>query len=199
MQPSLILVVSSMMLRTNSATEVQVKKPSSSISSAGLNSQIKQHPVQTSALSNGKLPSNCSLTPTWHWLQSPHSWGLPCGVSSCQEKPPEHVCKCFALRGTTTLPQCCSLSLQGGGADLQPGPHMAWASERCIDPIVTMVFSKVQNADGKLSLANSKEFLKSPVCLAYKKSIGVLTYKVHCTVNFIFYSGGQEIVRSDII
>lgn len=41
--------------------------------------------------------------------------------------------------------------------------------------------------------------LNSPVCLADMKSIGVLTYNVHCTVNFIFYTGGQEIVRSNII
>lgn len=76
---------------------------------------------------------------------------------------------------------------------------MAWATERYADPIVTMLFSKVQSADGELSLAAPKAVLKSPMCLAYKKSIGVLTYKVHCTVNFIFYTGGQEIVRSDII
>ena len=76
---------------------------------------------------------------------------------------------------------------------------MAWASEKWVDLTATVAFSKVQNADRKLSLAESKGFLKSPVCLAYQKSIGVLTYKVHCTVNFIFYTGGQEIVRSDII
>lgn len=86
-----------------------------------------------------------------------------------------------------------------GGADLQPGPCTAWASEKWVDLTATVAFSEVQNADGKLSLPQSKQFLKSPVCLACKKSTGVLTYKVHCTVNFIFYTGGQEIVRSDII
>lgn len=125
MQSLLIPVVSSMMLRTNSATE-----PSSSISSAGLNSQIKWQPIQTSALSHGKPPSNCSSTPMWHWLPSPHSWGLPCGVSSCQEKPPEHIC----VLPSGEPPQCCSLSLQGGGADLPPGPHIAWATEKMCWP-----------------------------------------------------------------
>lgn len=120
---------------------------------------------------------------------------LRSGVSSSQEKPHEHSC----VLPSGEPPQCCSLSLQGGRADLQPGPHVAWATERYVDPIVTMLFSKVQSADGELSLAVPKAVLKSPMWLAYKKSIGVLTYKVHCTVNFIFYTGGQEIVRSDII
>lgn len=47
-----------------------------------------------------------------------------------------------------------------GGADLQSGPCVACASEKRVNPNVTVMFSKVQNADGKLSLAESKEFLK---------------------------------------
>lgn len=51
-------------------------------------------------------------------------------------------------RGPTTLLQCCSLSLQDGGADLQPGPRVAQASEKWVNLTAITAFSKVQNADG---------------------------------------------------
>lgn len=115
-----LLFVSSVILRTNSATEVPVKRTKFLHFIWRFKLPNKMVPyTQIFALSNGKLPSDCSLTPMWHWLQS-----LPRGVNSCQEKHPEHVCKCFTPRGTTTLPQCCSLSLQVVG--LTCNEDLAW-------------------------------------------------------------------------
>lgn len=136
----------------------QWKEPSSYILPAGLNSQIKWYSIQTSALNNGKLPSDCSLTPMWHWLQSPHGWGLSCRISAHPEKPAKSACKYFTLKTTSPVAQYCSLSLQGGGAGLQPQSSMAQATEKWVYLTATVAFPEVQNADGKISLADQKGF-----------------------------------------
>lgn len=110
MQSLIILLVSSVMLKTISATEVSLKRteflhfacwfkfPNNMVFYTNLCYKQWETAIWL------QFNSHVTLATVSSWLRTTH-----------HEKPAKSACKCFALKGTTAQAQYCTLSLQSGG------------------------------------------------------------------------------------
>lgn len=124
MQSLMIIFISSVMLRTISATEVSVKRtrflhfacwfelPNKMVFYTNLCFKQWETAIWLQFNSHMTLATVCSWLRTTLWNKSHH------------EKPAKSACKCFTLKGTTPVVQYCSLSLQV--VELACNQNLAW-------------------------------------------------------------------------